>query len=77
MYPYDLKTNKKTSNHNYLKSFISMVKSTNNQNSYDTFNQITHYNSFIKYLAIWEGIYILFYTILQIPRDKLYNYYEG
>lgn len=31
---------------------------------------------FIKFLAIWEGIYILFYTILQIPRDKLYNYLE-
>lgn len=29
---------------------------------------------FTIYLAIWEGIYILFYTILQIPRDKLYNY---
>lgn len=34
------------------------------------------FNSFILYLAIWEGIYILFYTILQIPRDKLYNYLE-
>jgi len=31
---------------------------------------------FIKFLAIWESIYILFYTILQIPRDKLYNYLE-
>lgn len=34
------------------------------------------FNSFVLYLAIWEGIYILFYTILQIPRDKLYNYLE-
>ena len=33
-------------------------------------------NGFILYLVIWEGIYILFYTILQIPRDKLYNYLE-
>ena len=31
---------------------------------------------FITYLAIWEGIYILFYTVLQVPRDKLYNYLE-
>ncbi len=34
------------------------------------------YYSFIKYLVIWEGIYILCYSILQIPRDKLYNYFE-
>ena len=26
---------------------------------------------FATYLAIWEGIYIIFYTVLQIPRDKL------
>lgn len=31
---------------------------------------------FTTYLAIWEGIYIFFYTILQIPREKLYNYLE-
>lgn len=31
---------------------------------------------FTTYLAIYEGIYIFFYTILQIPRDKLYNYLE-
>lgn len=29
---------------------------------------------FIKYLALWEGLYILFYSILQVPRDKIYNY---
>lgn len=29
---------------------------------------------FVLYLAIWESVYIVFYTILQIPRDKLYNY---
>ena len=34
------------------------------------------FSSFVIYLAIWEGIYILFYTVLQIPRDKLYNYLE-
>ncbi len=33
-------------------------------------------NDFVLYLAIWEGIYIFFYTILQIPRDTLYNYLE-
>ena len=31
---------------------------------------------FVKYLAIWEGIYILFWTVLQVPRDSLYNYLE-
>ncbi len=31
---------------------------------------------FIIYLAIWDGLFILFYTILQIPRDYLYNYLE-
>ena len=31
---------------------------------------------FIKYLALWEGIYILLFSFLQIPRDKIYNYLE-
>ncbi len=31
---------------------------------------------FIMFLMIWEGIYIFCYSILQIPRDKLYNYFE-
>ena len=31
---------------------------------------------FTKYLLIWNGIYIFCYSILQIPRDKLYNYFE-
>ena len=31
---------------------------------------------FLKYLAIWEGMYILLYSLLQIPRDKIYNYLE-
>ena len=31
---------------------------------------------FIKYLALWEGIYILLFSLLQIPRDKIYNYLE-
>jgi len=31
---------------------------------------------FLINLSIWEGIYILFYSILQLPRDYLYNYLE-
>ena len=34
------------------------------------------FSSFVLYLVIWEGIYIFFYTVLQVPRDKLYNYLE-
>src|SRR5574344_2738428 len=33
-------------------------------------------NNFIVYLAIWEADYILFFAILSIPRDKLFNYLE-
>ena len=32
--------------------------------------------NFVLYLALWEGIFILCYSVLQIPRDKLYNYFE-
>ena len=32
--------------------------------------------NFILYLVLWEGIYIVCYCILQVPRDKLYNYFE-
>jgi len=31
---------------------------------------------FSIYLISWVGIYIFCYSILQIPRDKLYNYFE-
>ena len=31
---------------------------------------------FIKYLICWEAIYIVCYNLLQIPREKLYNYFE-
>ena len=34
------------------------------------------FSKFIIYLAVWEGIYIVFYSILSIPRDYLYNYLE-
>ena len=33
-------------------------------------------NTFVFYLVLYEGIYILFYTFLQIPRDYLYTYFE-
>ena len=33
-------------------------------------------NLFLTYLIIWEGIWILFYSLLSIPRDTLYNYLE-
>ena len=35
-----------------------------------------NFNSFVMYLILYESIYIVFYTILQIPRDYLYNYFE-
>ncbi len=34
------------------------------------------FSQFVTYLAIWEGIYIVFYSLLSIPRDYLYNYLE-
>lgn len=34
------------------------------------------FNNFALYLAIYEGIYIVLYTFLQIPRDYLYTYFE-
>ena len=34
------------------------------------------FQQFLLYLIIYEAIYILFYTFLQIPRDYLYTYFE-
>ena len=31
---------------------------------------------FFMYLGIWSLIYIMCYAVLQVPRDKLYNYFE-
>ena len=31
---------------------------------------------FILFLGLWEALYIVFYAILQIPRDYVYNYLE-
>ena len=33
-------------------------------------------NKFVLYLVVYESIYIIFYTFLQIPRDYLYTYFE-
>lgn len=35
-----------------------------------------NFSLFAMYLIIYEGIYILLYTFLQIPRDYLYTYFE-
>ena len=32
--------------------------------------------NFVKFLALWEGLYIMFHSVLQVPRDKIYNYLE-
>lgn len=37
---------------------------------------LNDFNSFVFYLIIMSSINILFYSILQIPRDSLYNYLE-
>ncbi len=34
------------------------------------------FHQFVYYLILWEGIFIFCYSILQVPRDKLYNYFE-
>ena len=31
---------------------------------------------FVTYLAFWESLYIIFYCILQYPRDRIYNKIE-
>ena len=33
-------------------------------------------NRFVLYFGLWIGIYIFCYSILQVVRDKLYNYLE-
>ena len=34
------------------------------------------FSGFVIFLILWESLYIFCYTILQIPRDYLYNYLE-
>ena len=33
-------------------------------------------NNFFLFLVLWESFYIVFYAILQMPREFLYNYLE-
>lgn len=35
-----------------------------------------NFTNFAMYLIIWESIWVLFYAILSVPRDVLYNYLE-
>ena len=35
-----------------------------------------NFYNFAIYLVIWESIWILFYSVLAVPRDALYNYLE-
>lgn len=35
-----------------------------------------NFKMFLLYLALWESMYIIFYSLLSIPRDMLYNYLE-
>ena len=37
---------------------------------------LQEFQRFVLYLVIWEGLYILFYSILSMPRDYLYSYLE-
>lgn len=37
---------------------------------------LKEFNKFALYLLLYEGIYILCYTLVQIPRDYLYTYLE-
>ena len=31
-------------------------------------------DGFVMYLVIWSGIWVIFYTFLQVPTKKIYNY---
>lgn len=35
-----------------------------------------NFTNFVIYLAFWESFYIIFYCILQYPRDRIYNKLE-
>lgn len=37
---------------------------------------VKDFYGFVKYLICWEALYIVCYNLLQIPREKLYNYFE-
>lgn len=33
-----------------------------------------NFGNFIFYLSIWSSMYIIFYCILQVPRERLFSY---
>ena len=35
-----------------------------------------NFQGFVVFLALYEGVYVVFYALLQVPRDYLYNYLE-
>ena len=35
-----------------------------------------NFSNFLLYIILWSGIFILCYSVLQYPRDRLYNYLE-
>lgn len=35
-----------------------------------------NFQRFVVFLALYEGVYVVFYALLQVPRDYLYNYLE-
>lgn len=51
-YPYDLKTNKKTSNHSDIKEFIKQLINANSNNVYDVMQEYSYYDYYITYMAI-------------------------
>lgn len=51
-YPYDLKTNKKTSTHTDVKNFINNVVNTSNTDFYNMMQTYSIYDEFISYLAV-------------------------
>ena len=52
-YTYDLKTNKDTPDHTFIKSFISTISSNDfhGSDSYDFFSSYSYYDAFISYLS--------------------------
>lgn len=52
VYPYDLKTNKKTSNHEAIKTFINKINSTSKDSFYEFLKDDSIYESVISYLAV-------------------------
>ena len=49
---YDLKNNKKTSDHSAIKSFIRTINTTSSAEFYSAMKMATDYDSFISYLAV-------------------------